>query len=138
MTGNPGSGLLDWFQQWRNGSGYARPSGENRNQMDQLEKRHQEDSAYLKYQIQMKEKELDSLLNETDPDLGKVRALRGDIRTLRAEADKEQHQYELEAGNVSNGYAPGNAESGSSYGPTGGSGGMMGYGGGMGSYGPRQ
>ena len=55
MTGNPGSGLLDWFQQWRNGSGYARPSGENRNQMDQLEQRHHEDSAYLKYQIQMKD-----------------------------------------------------------------------------------
>jgi hypothetical protein len=139
MTGNWGSGLLDWFQNWRNGSGYTNPPIEGRKQLQEFDQQHYEDSTYLKYQIEMKEKEMDALLKSTDPDIKKVRALNRDIRELRAAADQEQQNYELEASKVNPGYRSGNTGGWSSYGPSGGtdSGGMgyRGYGGQMGSYG---
>jgi hypothetical protein len=136
MMGNWGSGLLNWFQNWRNGSGYTNPPGVERKQMRELDQRHDEDSAYLKYQIQMKEKELDALLKSRDPDIEKVRALNRDIRELRTEADQEQRNYELESGRMSSGYQPDNRNGWSSYGLPGTSGSRrMGYGGQMGDYG---
>jgi Spy/CpxP family protein refolding chaperone len=126
MMGNFGSGLFDWFQKWRNGSQDTNPSGQ---QMEQLERQHDEDSAYLKYQIRMKEKELDALLNSPNPDLEKVRALHKGIQELRAEAAQEQRNYERQAGGMNPGYRPGTGNGWSSYGPPGrrGSAGM-GYG----------
>jgi hypothetical protein len=136
MTGNWGSGLLDWFQKWRNGSEYNNPSGVERKQMEDLDQQHDEDSTYLKYQIEMKEKEMDALLKSTDPDIKKVRALNRYIRELRAEADQEQHNYELQAGRRNPGYQLDHRNDWSSYGPAGGSGNRgMGYGGQMGGYG---
>ncbi len=58
----------------------------------------------MKYQIQMKEKELDAQLESRNPDLEKVRALQRDIGALRAEADQEQRSYELEARKPNPGY----------------------------------
>jgi Spy/CpxP family protein refolding chaperone len=116
MTGNFGSGLLDWFQNWRNGRGYTNSPRADRKQMQELEQQHDKDSAYLKYQIQMKEKGLDALLKSTDPDIAKVRALRRDIRELRAEADQEQRSYELEAARMNPGNRAGNSDGSSSYG----------------------
>jgi hypothetical protein len=138
MMGNSGSGLLDWFQNWRNGSEYNHPPGQEREQMGALDQQHDEDSAYLKYQIQMKEKELDALLDSPKPDLEKVRHLRKGIRELRAEANQEQRNYELEAGKMNPGDRSGNSDGRSSYGSPGRSGtGGMGYGGrGMGNGGP--
>ena len=136
MTGNFGSRLFEWFQEWQNGSGHTYPGAEQEKDMERLDQQHYEDAAYLKYQIQMKEKELDSLLKSSDPDLEKVRALRRDIRELRAEADQEQRNYEIEAGELNRMYRPGNGDGWSSYGSAGRSGsGGMGRGGGMGGYG---
>jgi hypothetical protein len=139
MTGKIGSGLLEWFQKWRNGSANTIPSGQESKQMDELDRQHNEDSAYMKYQIQMKEKQLDALLDSTNPDIEKIKALRRDIRELRVEADREQRNYEHEAGKASPGYRPGNGNGWGSYGSAGsmGSGGMMGngQGGGMGGSG---
>ena len=91
----------------------------------------------MKYQIQIKEKELDSLLKSTDPDLEKARALSRDIRELEAEADQEQRNYEFETGKMNPGYQSGNSHGRNSYGSAGRSesGGMMGYGRGMEGYG---
>jgi hypothetical protein len=136
MMGNWGSGLLDWFQNWRNGSGYNNPNTGESKQVHELDQQHHEDSTYLKYQIEMKEKEMDALLKSTDPDIKKVRALNRDIRELRAEADREQQNYEREASKMNAGYRSGNTNGWRSYGPSGGSGGGgMGYGGQMGGYG---
>jgi Spy/CpxP family protein refolding chaperone len=136
MMGDQRSGLLDWFQNWRNGSEYTNSRGEQWKQMEDLDQQHNEDSAYLKYQIQMKEKELDALLNSTDPDIEKVRALHRDIRDLRAEADQEQRNYELEAARINSGYQSGNGDGWSSNGPGMGNGRRgMGYGGQMRNYG---
>ena len=142
MMDNFGSGLLDWFQKWRNGSAYTNPPGQERNQIQQQDQRHDEDSAYLNYQIRMKEKQLDALLASKDPDLGKVRVLNKDIRELRAEAEQEQRNYELKAGKMNPGYGSGNSDGSSSYGSAGRSGsagmgyvGSMGSGGSMGGYG---
>jgi hypothetical protein len=143
MMGNSGSGLLDWFQNWRNGSQYNHSPGQEGEQMDALDRQHNEDSVYLKYQIQMKEKQLDALLDSPKPDLEKVRHLRKGIGELRAEADQEQRNYELEAGKMNPGDRSGSTDGWSSYGSPGrsGSGGMgyggggMGYGGGTGGMG---
>lgn len=137
MMSNFGSGLLDWFQKWRNGSEYARLPGQERKQIEELDQQHYEDSAYLKYQIQMKEKELDALLKSADPDIEKVRAIRKDIHELRSLADQEQRNYELEAGKINLGNRSGSSSAGwGSYGSPGQRGrGDMGYGGGMGGYG---
>jgi Spy/CpxP family protein refolding chaperone len=137
MTGNWGSGLLDWFQNWRNASGYTNSPRLDRQQMQELEKQHNEDSAYLKFQIQMKEKELDALLKSNDPDIEKVRTLHRDIRELRAEADQEQRDYELEAGKMNSEYRSDDRNGWSSYGRPGANGsgsGTMGYDGQMEDY----
>ena len=136
MMNNFGSGLSDWFQKGRTGSEYPNPGVEERRRFEQLEQQHQEDSAYLKFQIEMKEKEMDALLKSTDPDIEKVRALNRDIRELRAAADQEKRDYELQTGGVNSGYRSGNWNDRSSYGSGGGSYGRgMGYGGQMGGYG---
>jgi hypothetical protein len=136
MMDNFGSGLFDWFQKGRNGGGYPNQGIEERKMDEGLDQQHQEDSAYLKYQIEMKEKEMDSLLKSTDPDVGKVRALNRDIRELRAAADQEQRNYELQTEGMNSGYRSGNRNGWSSYGSGGGSDSRgMGYGGQMGGYG---
>ena len=133
MMGSFGSGILNWFQKWINGSAHTNPLGEQGRQMEQLDRQHYEDSAYLRYQIQMKEKEMDALLKATNPDLEKVRALHRDIRQLRAEAEKEQRNYELKANKMNPGYPPGSSDDWSSYGsPSRRGSGGMGYGGRMG------
>ena len=135
MMDNFGSGLLDWFQKWRTGSDYTHPPIDQRNEMEELEQRHSEDSAYLKYQITMKQKQLDAILNSSDPDIEKARAVNRDIRKLRAEADQEQRTYEFEADKMSQGYRSGNGSRWNPYGPSVGSGSRgMGYGGQMGDH----
>lgn len=104
MMGSFGSGLLDWFQSWRNGNPSTIPYSRDEKEMEERYQQHEEDSAYLKYQIQMKEKELDAQLESRNPDLEKVRALHRDIGALRAEADQEQRSYELEARKPNPGY----------------------------------
>jgi hypothetical protein len=136
MMSSWGSGLLDRFQKWRNGGDYALPPVEERKQMEELDQQHDEDSAYLKYQIRMKEKQLDALLASSDPDIQKARALSKGIRQLRDEADREQHAYEREISRMNSGYRYGDGSEGRSYGPTGGGDNRgMGYGAGrMGGY----
>jgi hypothetical protein len=138
MMGYSGSGLLDWFQSWWSEHQYAHAPGRESEEMQALSQQHNEDSVYLRYQIQMKEKQLDALLESNNPNIEKVRHLRKGIRELRAEADQEQRNYELEAGKLNGGYRPGNSGGGISNASPGRSenGGMgYGYGGGMGSSG---
>jgi hypothetical protein len=87
------AGLLDWFQEWWNGSEYNAPIVLEGRQMPEMDRQHDEDAAYLKFRIKMKERQLDSLLESSDPDIQKVRALNRGIDELRAEADKEQRTY---------------------------------------------
>jgi Spy/CpxP family protein refolding chaperone len=132
MRNNSVSSLLDWFQKLLNGNAYTNQPDE---QIEQLKQQHYEDSTYLKYQIHMKEKELDALLKSTNPDLEKVRALHRDIRELRAEADQEQRNYERKAGKMNPGYRSGGSDSRDSHGSSGRRGrGNMGHGGGMADY----
>lgn len=132
MMGNPGSGLLDWFQNWRNGSQYTNPAGQEGKQMQELDRQHNEDAVYLKFQIRMKEKQLDALLDSTDPDIQKARALRKGIRELTVETDQEQRNYELETGKMNPGYRSDYTDGWNSLGSLGrsGSGGMAHGGGG--------
>jgi len=136
MMGNWGSGLMDWFRNGQNRSEYAGPAAEERQQIGALDRQHQEDTAYLKYQIETKEKEMDALLNSTKPDMAKVKALHKDISDLKAESGQEQRRYELETGRMNPGYGSNNSDGRGSYGRPGDrSNGGMGYGGPMGGYG---
>lgn len=136
IMSNFGSSLLDWLQKWRNGNESNHPVGRDRRQIEELDRQHYEDSAYLKYQIQMKEKELDALLKTTDPDIEKVRAIHKDIQELISLADQEQHNYELEAGKNSPEYRSDGSDNWYSYGsPESRERGKMGYNRGMGGYG---
>jgi len=136
MMGNRGSALMDWFRQGQNRSDYDGPSADDRNQIGALDRQHEEDAAYLQYQIENKERELDALLDSTNPDMEKVRALRKGIRDLRAEAAQEQRRYETETGRMNPGYAAGSSDGSGSYGFRGGRGNRgMGYGGRMGGNG---
>jgi Spy/CpxP family protein refolding chaperone len=136
MMNGWGSGLIDWFQKWRNGGDYTLPPVEEKNQMEELDQQHDEDSAYLKYQIRMKERQLDALLTSSDPDIQKVRALSKGIRELRDEADQEQRRYEADANKMNPGYRSENGNGWSSYTPSVGSAGRgMGYAGQMRDYG---
>ena len=89
IMSNFGSSLFDRLQKWRNGDESINPLGQGRNQIEEQDRRHYEDSAYLKYQIQMKEKGLDALLKTNDPDIDKVRAIHRDIQELRSLAEQE-------------------------------------------------
>jgi hypothetical protein len=115
MGSNFGSDLLDWLQKWRNGSEYGHSPSQERKQMEELEQQHYEDSAYLKYQIQMKEKGLDAFLKSKDPDIEKIRAIRRDVRELRSLAEQEQRNYELEVGKMNPGYRSSNGDGQDSY-----------------------
>ena len=135
MMGNRGSGLMDWFQKGQDRGEYTR--GQDQRGMTEMDRQHQEDSAYLNYQIQMKEKEMGALLESNGPDMEKVRGLHRDIRDLRQEAAQEQHRYQFQGGTMNPGYRPGDEDDRGAYGPprSGGNRGM-GYGGHMGGYGP--
>ena len=130
MMGNWGSGLMDWFRNGQNRDEYAGPAAEERQQIGAFDRQHQEDTAYLNFQIETKEKEMDALLNSTNPDMKKVKALHKDISDLKAESAQEQRRYELQTGRMNPGDGSG------SYGRLGDrSNGGMGYGGPMGGYG---
>ncbi len=132
ITGAFGSAIFKLLQKWQHGNQDITPPGLDGKNMEDLTRQHDEDSAYLKYQIRMRERDLDAVLNSADPDIEAIRALRKDIRELRATADQEQRNYERHAGRMNPGYGPGRNDGGNSYAPAGGRGsGGMGYGSGM-------
>jgi hypothetical protein len=104
MMGNWGTGLENLLQNWQDRKENTISHNEQRKQMQELDQQHNEDSAYLTYQIQMKEKQLDALLESTGPDIEKIKALRKNIRELRLVVDQEQRQYERDAWGLNNDY----------------------------------
>jgi zinc resistance-associated protein len=117
---------------------------EQRTRMDNLHRKFVDETAGLKKQIQEKSTELNRLLNTSDPNFGKARALQTEISELRATLDQKQLNYELESrrlapsANYGQGYGShhmGGNQSDMGYGHMGGSGSDMGYGRHRGGYG---
>lgn len=75
MMGSWGFGLMDWLQRFQNRGYYNGPADQEERQREALNRKYDEESSTLKEQIQRKERELEVLLNATDPDIEKMRAL---------------------------------------------------------------
>jgi len=109
---------------------YGNLTPEKRTQLDDLNKKFNDDTATLRNELWTKSEELGTLLNTSNPDEGKLKALQKEISELRAKLSEKRLDYELEArkiapeGTYARGYGRG-------YG-----GHMRGYGHHRGDYGP--
>jgi zinc resistance-associated protein len=110
---------------------------EQRVRMDRLNRNFTDETASIRTQIRERSTELNRLLNTSDPNFGKARALQTEISELRATLDQKQLNYELESrrlapsANYGQGYGShhmGGNQSDMGYGHMGGSGSDMGYG----------
>ena len=119
MMGYGGRGHGDGGQY---GMGYGGMTRDQRSQSDQFGGRFYNETADLRNGIRTKTAELGALLNSSDPDTEKAKALQKEISDLRAKMDDKRLSYELEARKTNP-----DARSGRGYG--------MGYGRGRGGYG---
>lgn len=117
--------------------GYENLTQEQRSQLEQLDRKFYDETANLRNDIWAKSAELNTLLNSSNPDPEKVKALQREISDLRATLDEKRLSYELEARKINpeprsgRGYGRGyHGRHMGGYGPG------MGYGWHMGGYGP--
>ena len=77
--------------------GYGSLTGEQRTQLEQLDRKFYDETADLRNEIWTKSAELNTLLNSSNPDSEKGRALQKELSDLRAKLDEKRLNYELEA-----------------------------------------
>jgi zinc resistance-associated protein len=77
--------------------GYRNLTEEQRTQLEQLDRKFYDETADLRNEIWTKSAELKTLLNSSNPDSEKVRALQKEFSDLRAKLDERRLNYELEA-----------------------------------------
>jgi zinc resistance-associated protein len=82
------------------GRGYDRLTEDQRNQLDQLSRRFYDETAKLRSQLWNKSGELSALLDSSNPDVDKARALQKEISELRAKLDQVRINFELEANKI--------------------------------------
>ena len=118
-SGGPGSC-------WQDSEPYGNLTESQNAELDRLEQKFSNDTAKLRDEIWAKSEELNTLLNEGEPDVKKVRALQKEITDLHAEMDRQRIDFELKARKITpnSGYARGYSRG---YGRH-----MMGYGSGYG------
>lgn len=116
---------------WDDGPAYGNLTGDQRNQLETLDRKFYEQTADLRSRLEAKSAELNSLLYAQNPDKAKIESIQRDIEDLQSKLDQKRLDYDLQvrkidpnAGYGYNGY------------PMGGYGHMMGGGyGHMGGYG---
>ena len=111
---------------WQDSETYGNLTESQNAELGRLEQKFSNDTAKLRDEIWAKSEELNTLLNEANPDVKKVRALQKEITALRAEMDRQRIDFELKARKITpnSGYSRGYSRG---YGRH-----MMGYGGGYG------
>ena len=118
------------MRDWDSGSEYDRDYGnstsEERGKLDALDRKFYDETSDIRNQIRIKSRELDSILNNSNPDLEEAKGLQKEISELRARMDERTLNYELEARKINP-----NDRLGSAYGGRHGRH-MRGYGRGMG------
>ncbi len=83
---------------WNGGdSGYREFTENERNAMEQLERRFYETTADPRNRLGSKEAELDALLNVRKPDFEKAKTVQREISALRARLEEKRVEYEIEA-----------------------------------------
>jgi Spy/CpxP family protein refolding chaperone len=140
MSGDHGGSGMNW----QDGRMYSNLSPEQQAQMDRLHRKFTDETASIRTQIRKRSMELNRILNTSDPNFGKARALQTEISELRTKLDQEQLNYELESRKIAptadhgRGYGShhmGGNQSDMGYGHMGGYGSDRGYGRHMGGYG---
>ena len=76
--------------------GFANLTGEQRSQLQQLDRKYYDETATIRDKIWAKSAEINTLLNGPNPDVEKVKALQKELSDLRAMMDEKQLSYELE------------------------------------------
>ena len=87
---------------WGSGPEYGRGdygnlTSEQKSSLDALDRKFYEETRDLRDQIWTKSGELDSVLDSSNPDIDKAKALQKEISDLRAKLDEKTVTYELEA-----------------------------------------
>jgi zinc resistance-associated protein len=87
---------------WGSGPEYGRGdygnlTSEQKSSLDSLDRKFYEETRELRDQIWTKSRELDSVLDSSNPDLDKAKGLQKEISDLRAKLDEKTVTYELEA-----------------------------------------
>ena len=86
---------------WGNGPGsgrvyYGNLAIEQKNKLEALDRKYYEDTRTLRDKVWAKSRELDIVLNSSNPDLEKAKALENEIGELRVKLDEKALAYELE------------------------------------------
>jgi len=122
---------------WQYGRGNENLTEEQSGQLDKLSKKFYDETAQLRNEIWTKSAELNTLLNSSDPDAEKAKALQKEISGLKAKMAEKRINFELEERKITpevrsgRGYGRGHYSSHMrGYGPS------TGYSGHMGGYGP--
>jgi zinc resistance-associated protein len=76
---------------------YGNLTSEQKTKLEALDRKFYNETKELRDQIWTKSRELDVVLNSSNPDIEKAKALHNDIRALRAELDEKMLTYDLEA-----------------------------------------
>jgi zinc resistance-associated protein len=108
---------------WSESGGYANLTESQRSELEKLEQSFFNDTAKLRDEIWNKSAELDTLLDSSNPDPKKAKALQREISDLNAKMSDKRVEFELQTRKI----AP-NARSGRGYGMRHGRGYGMGYG----------
>jgi zinc resistance-associated protein len=82
---------------WGHERGYGDVTKEQRSKLEELDKKLYSETTDLRNEIRAKSAELNTLLNSSDPDLEKVKAVQGELNDLRAKVEEKRLNYELEA-----------------------------------------
>jgi zinc resistance-associated protein len=82
------------------GRGYDRLTEDQRNQLDRLNRRFYDETAKLRSQLWEKSGELNTLLDSSNPDVDKARAIQKEISELRSKLDQARINFELDAGKI--------------------------------------
>lgn len=82
---------------WQYERGYGELTEEQQSRLEELDRKFYKETTDLRNKIWEKSSELNTLLNSSDPDPEKVRALHKELSDLRAEMEGKSLTYELEA-----------------------------------------
>lgn len=87
---------------WGSGPEYGRGdygnlTSDQKGRLDAVERKFYDETRDLQDQVWTKSGELDSVLNSSNPDLDKAKALQKEISDLRAKLDEKTLTYEIEA-----------------------------------------
>lgn len=85
---------------WQGGGDYGSLPQEQRTQLDNLHQKFYDDTAALRNEIRAKSGELDTLLNTSNPDPEKLRALQKEVSDLKGKMAEKRLDFELEARKV--------------------------------------